>query len=102
MEVKSALDFPITGGNNINFDSSAWMPYNQSRIFYEPIPFEFLYTVEKNPQVIVTIDGIEAVCDSLNCGYNYVPPTSLITGFTYNGATLTISGTGFSSTIQSV
>jgi IPT/TIG domain len=50
----------------------------------------------------VSIDGIEAVCDSLDCGYNYVAPVSLITGFTYDGATLTITGSALTSTIQSV
>jgi hypothetical protein len=89
-------------GNNVNFEAYDWIPYNQSRLFYEPVPFEFLYTIEDKPQVIVSIDGIEAVCDSLDCGYNYVAPTSLITGFTYDGATLTITGTDFTSTIQSV
>ena len=78
------------------------MPYNQSRIFYEPIPFEFLYTIENNPQLIVSIDGVEAVCDSLNCDYNYVAPASLITGFTYDGTTLTITGSAFTNTIESV
>jgi len=101
MEIQSDLNVPLVG-INVNFEAYDFIPYNQSRLFYEPVPFEFLYTIENNPQVIVTIDGIEAVCDSLDCGYNYVAPTSLITGFTYDGVTLTITGSDFASTIKSI
>jgi len=62
-------------------------------LFYEPVPFDFLYTAETQPQVIVSVDGVEAVCASLNCNYNYVAPTAQITGFSYSGTTLTITGT---------
>jgi hypothetical protein len=60
---------------------------------YEPVPFEFLYTNESAPQIIVTVDGIEAVCDSLSCNYNYEVPTASITDFSRSGTTLTITGT---------
>lgn len=73
------------------------VPYGQS-IFYEPIPFEFLYTNEEDPQVIVSVDGIEAACDSLACNYNYVASTSSITDFSLSGTTLTITGTALPTT----
>jgi hypothetical protein len=98
MEIMSDSEIPLQG-SNVNFEAYDWIPYNQSRLFYEPVPFEFLHTIENDPQVIVTIDGIEAVCDSLKCGYNYVAPTSMITGFTYDGVTLTITGTDFAEKI---
>ena len=53
-------------------NSTTFVAYNQTSIFYEPVPFEFLYTNETSPQVIVSVDGIEAVCDSLECNYNYI------------------------------
>jgi hypothetical protein len=52
------------------------MPYTPTTLFYEPIPYEFLYTPELKPQVIVSVDGLEAACDSLNCGYTYIQPTA--------------------------
>jgi len=40
----------------------------------------------------VSIDGIEAVCGSLDCGYNYIEPTAQINSFSFSadGALLTI------------
>lgn len=92
---------PLTG-KNVVINNTAWIPYDPTVLFYEPLPFEFLYTYETEPQVIVNVAGIEAVCDSLDCGYKYVPPTSLITAISFSGSTLTITGTNFSSSIQSI
>jgi len=52
--------------------------------------------------VIITVDGLEAVCDSLNCSYNYVAPVAKITGFTLSGTQMTIVGTGIQDNIKSV
>lgn len=101
MEILDSIDLPVTG-NNPSFNSTNWINYDTSRVFYEPVPFEFLYTEESKPQVIVTVDGIEAVCHSLNCGYTYYAPTAKITGFTLSGNSLTITGTSLPSTIKSV
>jgi hypothetical protein len=101
IQIVSDIDNPLAG-NNVTINNTAWIPYDPTVLFYEPVPFEFLYTYETKPQVIVNVAGIEAVCDSLDCGYNYVLPTSLITGTSLTGTTLTITGTNFSSSIQSV
>jgi hypothetical protein len=58
-----------------------------------------LYTIETTPQVIINIGGVEAVCNSLKCGYNYVEPTAIITSATYDGTSLSIEGTGFTNVI---
>jgi hypothetical protein len=71
-EIKSDEDSPIVG-NQPRFFSFEETLYGQT-LFYEPIPFDFLYTNETSPQVIVHVDGIEAVCDSLNCNYEYIAP----------------------------
>jgi len=92
-------DFTTITGVNIVFDSSTYLEYNPARLFYEPVPFEFLHTVEDKPQVIVSVEGVEAVCASLNCNFNYVAPTASITGFTYSASTLTITGVSLPSTI---
>jgi hypothetical protein len=81
--------YPVVA-NNLNFNSSAEIEYNPKRIFYEPIPYEFLHVDDSMPRVSVTVDGLEAACDSLNCGYTYVQPTAQITGFSLSGTTLTI------------
>ena len=78
------------------------MPYDQTHLFFEPVPFEFLYTVETTPQVIINVDGIEAVCDSLKCGYAYEAPTALVTSASYDGTTLSVVGTGFTNAVKSV
>jgi hypothetical protein len=78
------------------------VPYGFNNIFYEPIPFEFLYTNETTPQVIVSVDGIPAVCGSLECGFTYVQPTAMINTYTLSGTTLTINGVSLPTSIVSL
>jgi hypothetical protein len=47
--------------------------------FYEPIPLEFLSAAATNPQVLVTVNGIEAICHKLNCDYTYTSSLAKIT-----------------------
>lgn len=101
MEVSSGIETPLDG-NMPYFNSTTFIPYDLTRIFYEPVPFDMLYTVETTPQVIINIDGVEAVCDSLNCGYNYFAPVALINSVSYDDTTLSIVGTGFTNIIESV
>lgn len=101
MEILSSIVAPLVA-NTLNLSSTTFVPYSSQNLFYEPVPFEFLYTAELTPQVIVSMDGIEAVCDSLDCGYSYVSSTSQIDSFTLSGNTLTIIGSAFPSSLQSV
>jgi len=101
MEIMSSDSMPITG-NEPSFNSTTWIPYDPTRLFYEPVPFEFLHTAETSPQVIVTVDGIEAVCASLNCSYKYVPPVTKITNFTLDGNSMTLVGAGLQDNIKTV
>lgn len=71
MEIINSNATPIVG-NEVVFNSTTWLPYNPKRIMYEPVPFEFLHTPETKPQILVAVDGIEAVCASLSCSYTYV------------------------------
>lgn len=80
-------------GNEVSFDLSTPNPYDPSKLFYEPIPYDFLYTNETKPQIKVTVDGLEAVCASLLCDYNYVPVVATIDDFSLSGNVLTITGT---------
>ena len=59
---------------------------------YPAIPFEMMRTVHDEPQLSVTVDGMEAICVGLRCGYAYEEPPGLITGFTVDGLNVTITG----------
>lgn len=91
MTLISSPSNPIVG-NQVWFNSTTWIPYSSQNLFYEPVPFDFLYTAETQPQVIVSVNGIEAICSKLNCNYNYVAANASITGFSLSGTTLTITG----------
>lgn len=91
-----------TIGNEVFFNSTTWKPYSSQNIFYEPVPYEFLYTNETQLQVLITVDGVEAACHSLQCGFNYIEAPSEVTGYSLSGNTLTITGTAFTNDIQSI
>ena len=48
LEIISSTLKPLTG-NNITLNSITWIPYDPTRLFYEPVPFEFMYTMEDLP-----------------------------------------------------
>ncbi|TNV88211.1 hypothetical protein FGO68_gene8985 [Halteria grandinella] len=100
-EILSSTSNPLQG-NEIYLNSTTWIPYSSQNLFYEPVPYEFLYTNETIPQVIVSVNGVEAVCTTLNCGYEYKEPLSVITGYSLDGQMLTIEGEGLTSDIQSI
>ena len=74
------------------------MPYS-TNLFYEPIPFEMLRTYETEPQLIVTVGNLPAVCHNLTCDFTYTLPEGELTGYTWNEATsrLVLTGTGLPS-----
>jgi hypothetical protein len=78
------------------------VPYSSSNLFYEPLPYEFLFTNETQPQVLVSVDGLEAVCASLKCGYTYIQPTSSISSFSLSNGKLTIKVTNLTTSIKSI
>lgn len=88
----------ITGAYTPSFASETFYPYTPTTLFYQQIPYEFLYTEVKTPQLQVTVDGLEAVCASLDCGYTYVAATSSITSYSLSSTTLTIVGVDLVST----
>lgn len=87
-ELKGDPDAPLT------FIKETLIDYGKN-VFYDAIPFETLRTFETNPQVIVTVDGLPAVCHNLNCDFNYVVSPGEVTAFTFDETTkvLTITGT---------
>lgn len=64
-----------------------------SRIFYDVIPYEMIYTSESLPQIYITVNGLEAACHSLNCGYTYIADSASLSSVNYSGRSVTASGT---------
>ena len=62
-------------------------------LVYLPIPSEFLRTVSKSPQLVLTVDGLMGGCDRDDCAYTFLPPeeTPTITKYTLTGTTLEIT-----------
>lgn len=79
------------------------MPYS-SNLFYEPIPFEMLKTYETEPQVIVKVKNLPAVCHNLTCDFNYLEPVGELTSFTFDETTkkLVITGTNLTDSLDDI
>jgi hypothetical protein len=61
-------------------------------------------TYETKPQMMVSVDGLPAVCHNLNCDYTYTTPTAQVTSFTFDEASkvLTLTGTGLPTTLDEI
>jgi hypothetical protein len=81
--IESLPSNPVIG-NNTNITYFTEINTNPKRIFYEPVPYEFLYTNEEQPSLLVSIDGLDAVCPALNCSYNYIAPVPAITSYSFD------------------
>jgi hypothetical protein len=64
-----------------------------TNLFFDPVPLEFLRAPAAAPQVLVTVEGIDALCASLSCDYSYIAPVGEITEQTLSGFSVTIRGT---------
>ena len=68
--------------------------YGQN-LFFEPIPLEFMYSNAYQPQVTISVNGIDGVCPDFNCDYLYIDTDKFVTTQTLtNGVDLIITGTG--------
>jgi hypothetical protein len=85
---------PIVNRTNISY-SAVTLEESNGNYFYEPIPYDFLYQPELNPSFNVKVNGVEAICatSDMDCSYEYIEPTALITSYDLSGTTLTIGGT---------
>ena len=99
--VSSDVD-PLTA-DNLTIEASTLVPYG-TNLFYEPIPFEMLKTYETKPQIIVSVDGLPAVCHNLTCDFTYVAPVGSVTAFTFDSTNnkLVLTGTEFPTTIGDI
>jgi len=93
----------VATGDNITYYSNVTVPYS-TNLFYEGIPFEMLRTYERNPQVLVSVDNLPAVCHNLTCDLSYILPEGNITAFTYTESTkkVVVTGVGLPSDITNI
>jgi hypothetical protein len=61
----------IGNGGTLAYHSE-WVRHYGSGLMFEPVGLEFMRTDALSPQVIVKIDGLEALCTGVNCDYAYV------------------------------
>ena len=91
---------PLTG-INVDIVNEEISPRGPN-VWYDTIPFEYIYTIEDEPQVLVEIDGHAALCGTLECGFTYEDPVSEVTDMQVNGLDVTLTGTALSTDIVSV
>lgn len=72
-------------GNEFVLDSTYKLNFGESLLF-EPMGLEFLRGDAKKPQVLVTVNGIVALCPNDNCDYSYVSSTAAVTGQSLSGS----------------
>jgi hypothetical protein len=101
-EIVQSETTPLVGGN-LTFFANTTVPYG-TNLFYEPIPFEMLRTFETEPQLIVSVGKLPAVCHNLTCDFTYILPEGEITAFTYDESTkkLVLTGTNLPSVISNI
>jgi len=102
IEVIDSTDKPLQG-DNVSFNVTEDRSYG-TNLWFEPIPFEFLKTVETKPQLYVEVDGLPAVCHNLTCDFSYIQNVGEVTDFTYSDSTktLVIQGTSLPSKAEDI
>ena len=63
-----------------------------------------LRTYETEPQLIVTVNNLPAVCHNMTCDFTYVAPVGEVTSFTFDQSTskLVLTGTELPSVIDDI
>lgn len=97
--IESDTTTPLTGEDPVTFTGTTDRDYG-TNLFYQPIPMDFLYTAETQPQLMVSVNSLPVICASLDCNYAYVESTAEVTQTTIIGTTVTITGTGLPTTFN--
>lgn len=90
MSILSSPTSPLLGNNVQTLVENDKRSSNN--IFYSPIPHELIYTIVQKPEITVTSNGIQGVCQG-DCGFKYIDDVSEITAASLAGSVLTIDGT---------
>jgi hypothetical protein len=89
-EIVSGVEDPLLG-NEWTSNSTQIMNYGESLMF-EPMGLEFIKTDAQKPQVLVTVNGIVALCSNDNCDYTYTETESIVSSQTLVDNEVTITG----------
>mmetsp|Transcript_29259 Transcript_29259/g.28370 ORF Transcript_29259/g.28370 Transcript_29259/m.28370 type:complete len:135 (-) Transcript_29259:2255-2659(-) len=76
-------------GNMIQYDSTTYSQFG-SNLFYEPIPYELLHTLNTVPDISVKVNGVTSICVNFNCQFKLIDPEGELNTFTYTEATKTV------------
>ena len=83
----------LIGGNdnNVVITINDLFPSSQTNLFFFPIPSDFLYLKNNSTQIVISVQGTEAVCK--NCSYTYEDPSNIptVNSSSYNNSTNLIS-----------
>lgn len=80
-------------------------PINAStNLYFEAVPFEMMRTYETQPQVIVKVGELPAVCHNLTCNFKYTTPVGEVTAFTYTARSrqLQLTGVDLPATVSTI
>jgi hypothetical protein len=88
-------EYPLTGNTDMAPNTTVLRTYGES-LFFPVIPFDQLHSDAQTPQILVTIDGMPALCVDLNCDFQYTVSSSSIATQAFDttdNKTLTLTGT---------
>ena len=89
-------DDPITGNSPV--DNSTVLRNFGETLMFEPVPLEFLRAQTTVPQLLVSIDGLQALCSNLTCDYKYTTPEMYTDAQKLSDSgLLTVTGSAFES-----
>ena len=89
---------PLVGVDMVN-EKSVVRAFG-TNLVWQVIPADYFYTRHADPQVVVEIDSMPAVCASTECDYVYYDGTSQITAFELSAQQLTITGINFGTPLK--
>lgn len=92
---------PAVAGTSVPTITSTTLHDFGTNLMYEPIPFEFVKTVETKPQFNLMVGDLPAACHG-NCDYSFVASVGAITSYSLSGTTLTITGTSLPTTAAGI
>jgi hypothetical protein len=75
--IQSSEDDPLDGDMSMRPNVTVIQTYAES-LFFSTIPLEMVYTDSLTPQVLITVDGMPALCLDLNCDYTFIESESLV------------------------
>lgn len=70
-------EYPLTGNTDMDANVTVLRAYAES-LWFPAVPLEMLHSDAQTPQILITVDGMAALCLDLNCDFAYTESASLI------------------------